>query len=205
MRLSKLKKIGSMIQGSKVRRTLCLLGVGMVGMFLTCCDDTYVIKPSNQVVDRAFDIPKSNNQGTAVYFFGYAGGPLNDEGLSLVVKKTSETDPKYLTLEENTGGSSPGPTVIQNVIITPTGRAAAFWNISNDPTNLYYAFTNTDLNAIDKRGSFTLPTNGSAGATGLTAISLATNANNQVVVTWDLGAENTSTNPVSQFAVFDAN
>jgi hypothetical protein len=179
----------------------------MVGMFLTCCDDTYVIKPSNQVVDRAFDIPKSNNQGTAVYFFRYPDSVFNDEELSLVVKKTSETDPKYLTLEENTGGSSPGPTVIQNVIITPTGRAAAFWNRSNDPTKLYYAFTNTALNAIEKSGSFTLPTNGSAGATGLTAISLATNANNQVVVTWDLGADSTSMspNPVSQFAVFDAN
>jgi hypothetical protein len=178
----------------------------MVGMFLTSCNDTYIIKPSNQVVDRAFDTPKSNNEGTAVYFTFSVQFLFNStEGLFLAVKKTNQELPSYLALESDTGGSA--PTVIQNVIITPTGRAAAFWNRSDDRTTLYYAFTNAGLNAIDEstRGSFTLPTNGSDGATGLSAISLATNANNQVVVAWDLGANSNIANPVSQFAVFDAN
>lgn len=205
MRLSKLKKIASMIQGSKLRRTLCLLGVGMVGVFLTSCDDRYNIKPSNQVVDRAFDTPKSNNEGTAVYFIDSVEYLFNrTEELLLAVKKTNQERPSYLTLERDEGSDQ--PIVIQNVIITPTGRAAAFWNRSNDPTKIYYAFTNTSLNGIDQStaGSFTLPTNGTDGATGLTAISLATNANNQVVVAWNLAADSTTTEPVSQFAVFNA-
>lgn len=167
MRLSKLKKIGSMIQGSKVRRTLCLVGVGMVGMFLTCCDDDNQVTISNGIAIREFDIPKTNLAGFSCFLTTSGKSGLiyiNTNGTKTANKFYQSTANSSLTITAKSI-ATPGTTK------TTSGNFGVFFSEKNNVIN--YKFYNSSAQVIRESSNVL---NGD-----VTGINLATNTNNYVV------------------------